>query len=143
MARWGRPATERGVAYVEFAAVLPLLLTLALGAIDLGRGLISYVELEQAAQEGALFGSFRPEDYALVTARVRNSSTGLVPLTDAAEVDVEVRCPPDVADGKIGVRLSYTLEMLTPLVGTMLGPLELEAQSVGTNFTDGACDPTP
>lgn len=143
MARWGRSAAERGVAFIEFAIVLPLLLTLALGAVDLGRGLISYVELEQAAQEGALFGSFRPEDYAVITARVRDSSTGLVPLADAAEVDVDVLCPPDVPDGKIGLRLRYTLEVLTPLVGPMFGDLDLEANSVGTNFTELACDPTP
>lgn len=137
-------ASERGVAFVEFAITLPLLLTLALGAVDIGRGLISYVELEQAAQEGALYGSFAPSDHALVAARARNSSTGLVDLADAAEVDVKVLCAPDVPAGKIGVRLSYTLHVLTPLVGPVLGgSLSLQAQSVGTNFTDAACDPTP
>jgi TadE-like protein len=139
----GRRASERGVAFIEFGIVLPLLLTLSLGAVDLGRGLISYVELEQAAQEGALYGSFAPSDHAIVTARVRDSSSGLVPLDDPTEVDVDVLCPPDVPAGKIGLRLSYTIDMLTPLVGPMLGPLELQAQSVGTNFTDAACDPTP
>lgn len=135
---------ERGVAFIEFAMVLPLLLALGLGAVDLGRGLISYVELEQAAQEGALYGSFAPSDHALVVDRVRNSSTGLVDLADATQVDVEVLCSPDVPTGKIGVRLSVTLEVLTPLVGPMLGgSIPLEAQSVGTNFTDAACDPTP
>jgi TadE-like protein len=144
MAVRGRSSTERGVAFVEFAIVLPLLLTLALGAVDLGRGLISYVELEQAAQEGALYGSFAPSDAAIVAARVRNSSTGLVPLSDATEVDVDVLCAPDVPAGKIGVRLSYTLDVLTPLVGPMLGgSIVLEARSVGTNFTEAVCDPTP
>jgi hypothetical protein len=140
-ARW-RDA-PRGVAFVEFAIMLPLLLTLALGAVDLGRGLISYVELEQAAQEGALYGSFAPSDHALVIARTRDSSTGLVDLSDAA-VDVEVLCAPEVPAGKIGVRLSLTLDVLTPLVGPLLGgSIPLQAQSVGTNFTDAACDPSP
>lgn len=137
-------ASARGVAFIEFAAMLPLLLVLALGAVDLGRGLISYVELEQAAQEGALYGSFAPSDHSLVTARVRDSSTGLVDLADATEVDVEVQCPPDVPAGKIGIRVSFTLDVFTPLVGPLLGgSLPLEARSVGTNFTDATCDPTP
>jgi hypothetical protein len=134
----------RGIAMVEFAIVLPLLLALALGAVDLGRGLISYIELEQAAQEGALYGSFAPTSYTAITDRVRNSSSGLVNLADAAEVEVVVLCAPDVPDGKIGLRVRYTLDVLTPVIGPMLGgSLDLEAQSVGTNFTDTACDPTP
>jgi hypothetical protein len=134
----------RGIALVEFAIVLPLLLALALGAVDLGRGLISYIELEQAAQEGALYGSFMPNNYTAVTDRVRNSSTGIVPLPDATEVDVDVLCSPDVAADKIGLRLRYTLDVLTPVVGPMLGgSLSLEVRSVGTNFTDLPCDPTP
>jgi TadE-like protein len=143
MPRRLRPTTERGVAYVEFAVMLPFILTLALGAVDIGRGLISFIELEQAAQEGALYGSFAPSDHALVAARVRNSSTGIVPLADASQVDVEVLCDPDAPAGKIGVRVAYTVEVFTPIVGPMLGDLDLEAEAVGTNFTDAACDPTP
>jgi TadE-like protein len=139
-----RRDSPRGAAFVEFAIVLPLLLVLALGAVDLGRGLISYVELEEAAQEGAVYGGFAPSDHAVVAARVRSSSTGIVPLADASKVDVEVLCAPDVPAGKIGLRLRYTLEVVTPLVGPMLGgDIDLEVSSVGTNFTDGACDATP
>lgn len=135
-------SASRGIALVEFSLVLPLLLVLALGAVDLGRGLISYVELEEAAQEGALYGSFAPSDPSLIEARIRSSSTGLVNLSDPAAVDVVVDCPD--ADLEVGVTLQHTLQLFTPIVGQLLGgSIPLSARSVGTNFTDASCTPSP
>ena len=136
--------SARGNQLAEFSIVLPLLLILALGAVDLGRGLMSYMELEQAAQEGALFGSFRPESHAAIATRVRTSGTGVVDLSDTTRVEVTVLCPPDVPAGKVGVRLRYTLEVFTPLISPIIGgSIPLETRSIGTNFTDAACEPTP
>ena len=133
--------SRRGLAEVEFATILPLLLILTLGIVDLGRGVIAYTELEQAAQEGAIYGSFAPSDPAVIEARVRSSSGGLIDMSDAALVAVSVECPAD--DKKVAVRLSYTLELITPIVAQMLGDtIALESRSVGTNFTDLPCTPT-
>jgi Flp pilus assembly protein TadG len=132
------------LALVEFALILPLLLTLALGAVDLGRGLVSYVELEQAAQEGAIYGSFAPNDHARVEDRVRTSADGLVPLADTAEVTVVVTCP--AGDTIITVELRHEFRLFTPIVGELLGgSLSLRADAIGRNFTDPAlpCDPSP
>lgn len=137
-----RSESELGLALVEFALVLPLLLTLALGAVDLGRGLVSYVELEQAAQEGAIFGSFAPSDPALVEDRVRTSADGLVDLSDTTAVEVQVTCP----SGKVMVELRYTHVLFTPIIGELLGgSLSMRAAAIGSNFTDPpvACTPTP
>jgi hypothetical protein len=139
--RLQRARSDRGLALVEFALILPLLLTLALGSVDLGRGLVSYVELEQAAQEGAIFGSFAPDDPARIEDRVRTSADGLIDLSDPA-VDVKVTCP----SGKVKVELLYTLPLFTPLVGELLGgSLSLRADAIGSNFTEPviACVPTP
>jgi Flp pilus assembly protein TadG len=134
--------SEPGVALVEFALILPLVLTLALGSVDLGRGLVSYVELEQAAQEGAIFGSFAPDEPAIIEDRVRTSADGLIDLSDATAVQVDVTCP----SGKVMVELRYTLPLFTPIVGQLLGgSLSLRADAIGTNFTDPlvACVPSP
>lgn len=134
-------SSRRGLAEVEFATVLPLLLILTLGVFDLGRSLIAYSELEQAAQEGAIFGSFAPSDPALIETRIRTSSAGLVDVADADAVTVAVECP--AGDRKVRVRLTYTLEILTPLVAEMFGgTFDLETRSVGTNFTDLPCTPS-
>lgn len=137
-----RGRSIRGLAEVEFTVVLPLLLVVILGVVDLGRGLISYIELEEAAQEGALYGSFAPTDPALIEARVRSSSDGLVDLADPAAVDVVVECPS--GDAMVVVRLRHTLDLITPVITDIFGgSIALETRSAGTNFTDGACTPTP
>jgi Flp pilus assembly protein TadG len=128
-----RRESEPGMALVEFALILPLLITLALGAVDLGRGLVSYVELEQAAQEGAIFASFAPNDTARIVDRIRTSADGLVPLADTAEVTVDV-CS---VGNKIKVELHHEFDLFTPIVGELLGgSLSLRADAIGSNYTD-------
>lgn len=48
---------ERGASFVEGAMVLPLLIFLAFGAIEIGRALNQYVNLVSIAEEGARVGS--------------------------------------------------------------------------------------
>jgi hypothetical protein len=51
---------ERGQSLVELAISLTIMLLLLSGAVTFGMALFSYVALRDAAQEGALFGSFNP-----------------------------------------------------------------------------------
>jgi len=51
---------ERGQSLVELAISLTVMLLLLSGAVTFGMALFSYVALRDAAQEGALFGSFNP-----------------------------------------------------------------------------------
>lgn len=51
-----------GQSLVELAISLPLLLLLLLGTIDMGRVFFDYIEMRQAAVEGATYGSRRPTD---------------------------------------------------------------------------------
>src|SRR5436190_5518770 len=48
--------TQVGQAVVEFALVLPVLLLLLAGAVDLGNGFQTYIALTNAAREGAHYG---------------------------------------------------------------------------------------
>lgn len=47
--------SERGQSLVEFALSLPVLLLLLTGLLDLGRAYYTYIALEEAAAEAALF----------------------------------------------------------------------------------------
>jgi len=68
---------ERGANLVEMALVLPLLLMLLMGVVDVGRAFYSYVTLTNAVREGARFASRFPYDgndgiiEGLVVERVR------------------------------------------------------------------------
>ena len=51
---------SRGQSIVEFALVFPIMMLLLAGAIDLGRAFYAYIAVENAAKEGAFFGSRSP-----------------------------------------------------------------------------------
>jgi PKD repeat protein len=53
---------HRGQALVEFALVLPLFIVIVLMAIDFGRVYFTYVQITNAAREGANFLSLSPTD---------------------------------------------------------------------------------
>ena len=50
---------EHGVAMVEMALVLPIIIMLFLGMVDFGRALFLYNNLANAAREGARYGAAR------------------------------------------------------------------------------------
>ena len=54
-----RPA-ERGQSLVEMSLMLVILLTILSGVIDLGRGFFSYIAIQNAAGEGALYAAINP-----------------------------------------------------------------------------------
>src|SRR6185295_4843152 len=58
--RLRRREQTRGQSLVEFALVVPLLLLIFSGAVDLGRAFYNYVALENAVKEGALYGARFP-----------------------------------------------------------------------------------
>ena len=51
---------RRGVAMVEAALLLPLLLLIVLGAVDFGRFAYSHIAITNAARTGAAFGAVNP-----------------------------------------------------------------------------------
>jgi len=57
---FARGSRRRGQSLVEFALILPVLLLLVLGAMDLGRAYFTSISLENAVKEGAFFGSRAP-----------------------------------------------------------------------------------
>jgi Flp pilus assembly protein TadG len=50
-------AGRRGAAAMEFAIVLPLLLTLAFASVEIGRALAIYMIVSDAARAGAVYGA--------------------------------------------------------------------------------------
>ena len=66
---------KRGVALVELALVLPLLVIIMLGCIDFGRFAYSYIALTNAVKEGAYHAAthpFTPESREAWEADIRN-----------------------------------------------------------------------
>lgn len=79
-----------GQSLVEFALIIPILLLLVMGALELGRLFYIKVALHNAAREGAYYLSYNPadadDDYAGTKTAVQNEAIGagidLVPDRD-------------------------------------------------------------
>lgn len=125
-------SSERGASLVEMALVMPLLLLLIVGVIDLGRALWTDLALKDAAQEGALYGSFAPT--ADIEQRVRLSSDLPIDLSDSSVVVTPVV---DCVAGEVTVTVEHELPLITPIVGQMFGgSIHLHSTVTGTVFGD-------
>jgi len=131
---------ERGAAAVEMAFAVVLLILLATGVADLGRALFTYIGVQDAAQEGAVFGSFKPISEDEIVARVVQSID--YPALTAANVDVS--CPAGSPNGghEIAVEVTFTVDLMTPIIGQLLGgSIDLSKTSVGETFLSECLTP--
>jgi Flp pilus assembly protein TadG len=138
--RRGRPF--KGQALVELAILLPVLLFLLLGALDLGRVFYSQITITNAAKEGALLasqgGSFVANTACSATntvmCRVLNEAKGGFVEVDPATVSqipaTSPACPKTATAGStVSVVVNAPFQLLTPFVGAVFG---------GQNLTVGA-----
>jgi Flp pilus assembly protein TadG len=103
---------ERGQSMVELALTITLLLILLAGTIDLGRALFTWLEMRDAAQEGASYGSICPTGD--VDARVR---ANLNPI-----YTYSVIVSPNTSRGSTKtVTVSTNLPLTMPFLSTILG----------------------
>jgi Flp pilus assembly protein TadG len=73
---------ERGQSLVEFAVSVVILLFLLVGIMDGARTLFTYLSMRDAAQEGALYGSYQPTDSAGIHDRACGASNLMAALCD-------------------------------------------------------------
>jgi Flp pilus assembly protein TadG len=137
--RLTRPRS-RGQALVEAAMVLPILLLLVMGVIDVGRIIFAHLALQEATQEGAIYAAYKPNPRSDIQMRVRTSS-GAISDPNAAEwvanATVQV-CHLDLTPAdRIRVTSTYPLDLVTPIVPDILGTstVTLRAEITATNFT--------
>ena len=83
---------ERGQSLVELGVSLVILLYLLSGAAEFGVLFFQFVQLRDAAQEGALYGSMNPisTSWANIEARARAASGSPIDLQDTSKVDVSI-----------------------------------------------------
>jgi len=79
---------ERGQSLVEFAISLVIILWLLAGAVEFGIALFQYIQLRDAAQEGALYGSIHPDDTSGIIARVQDASNSPIDLANDPDVTI-------------------------------------------------------
>jgi Flp pilus assembly protein TadG len=77
---------ERGQSMVEMALVMPLLLLILSGVLDLGRGFFCFIAIQNSAAEGALYAAINP-----TCAHSDDISISGVACTDPNNVDYRAK----------------------------------------------------
>src|SRR5215510_9208227 len=80
--------SERGQSLVELSISLVLLLMLLSGAVEFGIAFFQFVQLRDAAQEGALYGSMNPSDCANILLRIQDASDSPIDLAAPGAVTI-------------------------------------------------------
>ena len=120
---------ERGDGLVEFALILPVLMLVLMGIVDLGRAVYAYNVVANSAREGVRYGIASPNDTAGMINVARSSAVGL----DPARITVTINHP---SSDTIRVAVSYDFRLVTPLMAQALsGRSALLLSSQSTMYT--------
>ncbi len=127
---------QRGSVVAEVALVLPVMMLVFLGLIDLGRGLAVKAELGHAARAATRYASVRsttssdPATYAKSAAFVRDSLHGL----DSEAVEVtSAWVPANTRGARVQVSVRYTFDPIMPFLPVQSIELASSSESIISN----------
>lgn len=133
-----RRGRSRGQTLAEFALVLPVLIVMLMGIFDLGRAIFAYNAITNAAREGARLGIVnqwadsireRAVNMAPTADQDPNSVTVAISRPASAPADDDCAAAPSVGC-IVYVRYESEFFAITPIIGSLLGPMTLTAESV-------------
>lgn len=123
---------ERGQSLVELAISLVLLLLLLSGTVEFGMAFFQFIQLRDAAQEGALFGSINPTVSSPIETRARGASSSPINLANTSIVTVTITATDKTTnavkslagacegDGLV-VKLQFNHVIFMPFIPAVLG----------------------
>jgi PKD repeat protein len=146
-ARWRR--VSRGQALVEFALVLPIFVLFVVIAVDFGRLFYSYIQITNAAREGANFAAGRPAETTNIENRTlletnaqKQPGESPVVITISCEdpAGAAIACPSAVGGAGPGNTITVEVEekftFITPLVNNFFNN-DLRMKSSATAVVRG------
>jgi Flp pilus assembly protein TadG len=130
---------------VEYALILPLLLLLLGGSLDLARGVWAYNTIDFLARDGARYGTVPTHNILAVQNHVDDRCKSML-LSNSCDATIEVQplgtCPKRPGQPlQISVRVAYPLDLIFPFKSVIAlidpgaaerwhdGPLSLHATS--------------
>jgi Flp pilus assembly protein TadG len=141
--------SEHAQSLIELAVSLPVIILILLGTIDFGMAIFSYAILRDAAQEGALYGSFNPANKAEIENRARNISpraddavfSSPINLRDKILIKVDVKAIGNSCQGttkgaanSLQVTVSYKYPLIMPFIRPILGADTISLAGTATNI---------
>ncbi|MEN9938799.1 MAG: hypothetical protein RLZZ387_5378 [Chloroflexota bacterium] len=129
---------------VEFALVLPILILVILGIIEMGYALFVYTQVQNAAREGARAAAVRPcpnsDDILSIVQLTRDRLPALVDTstitpTLAPDPSVEANVPKWNYGKPVTVTVQYQFELLDPIVTSFIPQVQVHAVASRTFTT--------
>lgn len=117
--------SEKGQSLVEFALIIPLLIILLFGIIDFGRIFHVYLTINHAGREAARAASIGKDDSTIKNTAV-NDATGISLTVGQVGVTPATR----TSGTDVTITISYPITFLTPVIGSIVGPITLEDTTV-------------
>ncbi len=134
----------KGQSFVELSVLITFLVVLLAGVVDLGRAYYILLEMRDAAQEGASYGTYSPTAFSEIEARVRDTMKYPIDLSDPAIVQVvpSLTNPPNGCSGfdpttlepnGIEVSILYQFPISMPFLGAIIGGQEIPLVAAVSN----------
>lgn len=123
-----RTDAPRGQSLAEFALILPLLLILLMGILDLGRAVAAYNSVSNAARSAARVAIVdQNEDVVRQTAV--DEAFGLAPLEVEFDPNVNGDDPCLITICMVRVEVSYEYVPATPIISNIVGTITVRSES--------------
>jgi Flp pilus assembly protein TadG len=135
---------ERGTSTVEFLVVLPVLLFIMLGTVELSRAFMTINLMTTAAREGARWGAVSAPDQVESVGEARVSevlAAGGVACGGCANVTCSGTCDP-AADSRVQADVTVTFQTIVPLFLPMLTSINLN-QTASMRYEGNPTPPSP
>ena len=133
------PNKQRGIVAIEFVLVLPVLLMIIFGIVELGIAFYDKAVITNAAREGARQGivlrSPKPTDGEITAAATSYTKNYLLTFGQANDPVVEVNGSGGNFGSQLSVKVSYRYEGLGlgKMLSAVTGPITLSATSTMRN----------
>ena len=128
---------------MELAISLTVILLLLSGAVTFAMAYFSFLSINDAAQEGALYGSLKPQDVSGIQYRVQAASTSPVDLSQLPASQIVVTYPNGVGTdcqdttggiaNSITVTVHYNYQVFMPFIGAAIGSNTIPLNATGTD----------
>jgi Flp pilus assembly protein TadG len=107
--------SQSGQELVEFAIVLPILLLVAFGVLDLGRIFHSAITITNAAREGARYGMTNVDDVdGIIAATLAEAQNSGIDLSTSL---ISVSCPAGACGPRLPVRVTVQYNFTFIMIG--------------------------
>jgi Flp pilus assembly protein TadG len=132
---FGHRVAHRGQSLVELAFILPMLLMLGIGIVDMGRAFYTSIAIQGAAEAGSLVAAEYNQSAAAVKAKIMASTNpDIFPFVTIQDSEITLTMDTSATgkDTEYSIVVTRNFQLLTPFIGSVVGSQALTLRSAVT-----------